>query len=234
MTLKAMTIVVTGAYGNLGRAVAAKLGAEGTNLVLIGRRADALDEAFPGEAKTRRKVAVDLLDERATIAAFRAAAKHFGGLDGLCAIAGGFNMGPAVHETSAKFWQEMADSNVTTLLNSAKACVPHILKRGGGAVVTVGANGALRGSAKMAAYCAAKSSVMRITESMAAELGPSGIRVNCVLPGTIDTPQNRKAMPKADPGKWVGPEDIAQTIAFLLSPSAKAINGALVPVLGHS
>lgn len=232
MSLRGMTVAITGAYGNLGRAVAAKLAAQGADLLVLGRRADALQDAFPGDEAKRMKIAVDLLDEAATAAAFRAAADRFGAVDGLCAIAGGFDMGTPVHETPAEAWERMLDLNVRTLLSCVRAVVPGMVERGRGRIVTIGALGAVKGSAKMGAYAAAKSSVMRITEAMAAELGPSGITVNCVMPAIIDTPQNRAAMPKADASKWVATEDIAATIAFLLSPAASAINGALIPVTG--
>lgn len=230
--LDGMTVAVTGAYGNLGKAVAARLAADGANLILVGRRQDALDAAFPGDEPNRVKVAVDLLDEAATAKALATAGQRFGGIDGLCAIAGGFNMGTAVHETPAEAWELMFDLNVRTLLNSVRAAVPGMVERGHGRVVTIGAQGAMKGGAKMGPYAAAKSSVMRITELMAAELGALGVTANCVMPSIIDTPENRKAMPKADPAKWVEPEDIAATIAFLLSPAANAVNGALIPVTG--
>ena len=86
----------------------------------------------------------------------------------------------------------------------------------------------------MAAYSAAKSAVIRLTESMAAELGIDNINVNCILPGTIDTPQNREAMPKADFNRWVTPEALAEVILFLASESAAPINGAAIPVAGNS
>ncbi len=75
---------------------------------------------------------------------------------------------------------------------------------------------------------------MRITESLAGELKAHGIKVNCVLPGTIDTPQNREAMPKADFSTWVPPADLASVIAFLLSDDARSVTGAAVPVFGRS
>jgi NAD(P)-dependent dehydrogenase (short-subunit alcohol dehydrogenase family) len=86
----------------------------------------------------------------------------------------------------------------------------------------------------MGAYCAAKSAVIRLTESMAAELRERNVNVNCVLPTTLDTPVNRAAMPKADPSRWVRPDDLAQTIVFLASPAARAIHGAAIPVAGLS
>jgi len=109
-----------------------------------------------------------------------------------------------------------------------------MLASGGGKIINVGAFTAQKGAANMGAYIAAKSAVIRLTESMAAELREKNINVNCVLPTIIDTPENRAAMPKADPQKWVAPEDLASVIVFLASPAAKAVHGAAIPVTGLS
>jgi NAD(P)-dependent dehydrogenase (short-subunit alcohol dehydrogenase family) len=109
-----------------------------------------------------------------------------------------------------------------------------MLRHGGGKIVNVGAYSAQRGLAGMGAYTAAKSSVLRITEAMSAELRNKNINVNCVLPTIVDTPQNRAAMPDADPLRWVAPHDLAQVIAFLASDLACAVHGAAVPVTGLS
>jgi NAD(P)-dependent dehydrogenase (short-subunit alcohol dehydrogenase family) len=143
-------------------------------------------------------------------------------------------MGEAVHETADKTWDLMWDLNVRTLLNVVRAAVPHMIGRGGGRIVNVGAFSAQKGLAQMAAYCAAKSDVIRITESMAAELREKNINVNCVLPTILDTPENRAAMPRADASKWVATQDLASVIVFLASDSAHAIHGASVPVTGLS
>jgi NAD(P)-dependent dehydrogenase (short-subunit alcohol dehydrogenase family) len=119
-----------------------------------------------------------------------------------------------------------------SILRTARAVVPHMLKAGSGKIVNVAAMGGLHGGALMGAYAASKSAVMRLTESMALELREKGINVNCVLPSTIDTPPNRASMPKADPGKWVAPEALADVILFLASPMARAIHGASLPVVG--
>jgi NAD(P)-dependent dehydrogenase (short-subunit alcohol dehydrogenase family) len=109
-----------------------------------------------------------------------------------------------------------------------------MLKAGHGRIVNVGANAALHGVAGMGAYCAAKSAVIRLTEAMSAELREQGINVNCVLPTIIDTPENRSAMPKADPRRWVAPADLAEVILFLSSDAARAVHGAAIPVTGLS
>jgi NAD(P)-dependent dehydrogenase (short-subunit alcohol dehydrogenase family) len=109
-----------------------------------------------------------------------------------------------------------------------------MLAAGGGKIINVGAASALKGVPQMAAYTASKSVVMRLTESMAAELRDQGINVNCVLPTIIDTPENRTAMPDADPARWVAPDDLANVIVFLGSAAARAMHGAALPVTGLS
>src|SRR5581483_10726307 len=111
--------------------------------------------------------------------------------DILCNVAGGFDMGPPVHQTPDELWERMLDINVRTVLNSVRAVVPGMIAARYGKIVNVGAAAALSGKPNMGAYTAAKSAVIRLTESMSAELRDKGINVNCVLPSIIDTPENR-------------------------------------------
>src|SRR5215831_15272066 len=222
------TALVTGATGNLGRAVARAFGERGANLVLLGHRREALVSAFGNEDARRMFASADLLDQRKVDAVVRVAIERFGRIDLLCNIAGGFRMGTPVHATSDDDWKFMFDVNVRTLLNCVRAVVPHMIDAGAGRIVNVGAASAHKGAANMAAYCAAKSAVIRITESMAAELRDKNVNVNCVLPTTIDTPENRAAMPDADPARWVAPADLAKVFLFLASEDARAMHGAAV------
>ena len=224
------TVLVTGASGNLGKAVTHAFGRQGARLVLIDRHPEKLAAAFGRETDSLVFAGADLLDPAQVERAARTATERFGRIDVLCNIAGGFRMGARVHETSAEDWDFLFGINVRTLLNAAHAVVPRMLAAGGGKIINVGAAAALRGVAEMGAYCAAKSAVIRITESMAAELREKNINVNCVLPTVIDTPENRAAMPDADPARWVAPEDLAQVFVFLASPAARAIHGAAIPV----
>ena len=109
-----------------------------------------------------------------------------------------------------------------------------MLDQGSGKIINVAARPGIEGQAGMAAYSAAKSAVIRLTESMAAELKDHGVNVNCIIPGTIDTPPNREAMPKADYTTWVTPESLADVIQFLASAAARDVHGAAVPVYGRS
>jgi NAD(P)-dependent dehydrogenase (short-subunit alcohol dehydrogenase family) len=226
--------MITGASGNLGRALVAVFGARGAQLVLVDRRRDRLESTFGPEGASHLYVSADLLNPAAVEAAAKAAVDRFGRIDALCNIAGGFRMGSPVHETSDADWNFLFDINARTLLHAARAVVPRMLAAGGGKIVNVGAFAAQKGVADMGAYVASKSAVIRLTETMAAELRAKNINVNCVLPTVIDTPENRKAMPDADPRKWVAPEDLASVIAFLASDAARAIHGAAIPVTGLS
>ena len=234
MSFKGQTVMVTGAAGNLGQAVAAAFAARGARLVLLARQVNELQAVFGEEGPERLYLATDLLDAQQVAAALAHALTRFGRVDVLCNLAGGFRMGQAVHETLGSTWDFLLDINTRTLLTTARFVVPHMLARGGGKIVNVGAFAAQKGAAAMGAYCAAKSSVIRLTESMAAELREQNINVNCVLPTIIDTPENRAAMPGADPARWVAPQDLANVIVYLASPAARAIHGAAVPVTGLS
>jgi len=227
-------VVITGASGNLGRALAAAFASRNAQLVLVDRQRDRLDAIYGAEDARRLHVAADLMNADAVEAAAKAAMDRFGRVDVLCNIAGGFRMGPPVHETSDADWNFLFDINARTVLHAARAFVPRMLAGGGGKIVNVGAFSAQKGVADMAAYVASKSAVIRFTESMSAELREKNVNVNCVLPTTLDTPENRKAMPESDPKKWVAPEDLANVIAFLASDAARAIHGAAIPVTGLS
>ena len=234
MDFSSRTILITGAAGNLGRAVAGAFAARGANLVLVDLRRDSLDKAFGAEDERRIFAPADLLDAAHVESVVQRAIQRFGRIDVLCNIAGGFRMGGAVHETTEADWNFLFDINARTVLQMARAVVPRMLAGGGGRIVNVGAFSAQKGVAQMAAYTASKSVVIRLSEAMAAELRDKNINVNCVLPTTIDTPENRAAMPSADPARWVAPADLANVIVFLASDAARAIHGAALPVTGLS
>lgn len=223
-------VLITGAAGALGRATANAFRRAGARLALLDINEQGLRSAYSAEDANQKFVVADLKDSKSLTAAGSAAVQQFGRLDVVCNIAGGFTMGHTVHETPDEVWRRMLDLNAGSVLNVTRAMVPHMLKAGGGAIVNVAAMAALRGSANMAAYSASKSAVVRLTESMAVELAPKGIRVNCVLPSTMDTPVNRADMPDVDPSTWVDPAAVADVIAFLASDAARGVQGAAIPV----
>lgn len=227
-------VVVTGAAGALGRAVAQAFIDQGSPVLLVDYNEQLLHDAYAGAVGDRHFLVADLTDEKACQAAFAEALDAQGPAAVLCNIAGGFAMGTDVHDADATTWHRMLDMNVNTLLNACRAVVPGMQKVGRGKVINVAAASAVSGKASMGAYCASKSAVARITESMALELREQGINVNAVAPSIIDTPANRGAMPDADPSKWVAPKQLADVMRFLASEQASAIHGAVIPVVGLS
>lgn len=224
------TVLITGAAGNLGRAVADAFARAGARLVLVDR--PGVSPTLPAGAHLA--VEADLLDAGAVKRAVEQAigsAKH---IDVVCNLAGGFGMGPVVGEGADAQWERMFDMNLRTVLNVSRAVVPHMIAAGGGKIVNVGANSAARGLAQMGAYCASKDALARLTEALSAEVRDQGVHVNAVLPSVLDTPENRAAMPDADASRWVDPAALADAILFLASDAARAIHGALLPVVNRA
>jgi NAD(P)-dependent dehydrogenase (short-subunit alcohol dehydrogenase family) len=230
------TVVVTGAAGNLGRATARAFARRGARLALIDRNPDALHSAQSAlpEGCDSAAFATDLLDPAAVADMIAGVKGRFGALHILANIAGGFAMGPAVHETTDKQWDSLMDLNLRTVFNCCRAAIPEIPNGAGGRIVNISARAATRGAGHMAPYCASKAAVITLTESLAEELKQRGITVNCVLPGTLDTPENRSAMPDADHDTWVPLDALADVILFLASDAARCVTGAAVPVYGRS
>ena len=227
------TVMITGASGNLGRALAAQFASTGAQLVLVDLDLERLQQAYGGDHAAQMLAPANLLVQDEVNAVVRAACAQFGGIDVLCNIAGGFRMGPPLHETPDQDWNLLFDLNARSVLHAVRAVVPHMKAAQGGKIISVSANAALKGAAHMGAYSASKDVVIRMTEAMAAELRDDGINVNCVLPSIIDTPENRAAMPDADVSRWVSPDALGEVIVFLASDAARAINGAAIPVVGR-
>lgn len=230
-------VMVTGAAGNLGGAVVRAFETSGGRLVLVDRSADRLRESFPDLADSPLHFlanCADLTDPQIVGAVVAETVERFGRIDALINTAGGYRAGTPLHETSLETWDFMLNLNARSIFIACQAVIPHMLRQGSGKIVSVSARAGLSGGAGMSAYTVSKSAVIRLTESMAAELKDAGINVNCVLPGTIDTPANRQASPNADYDRWVKPEALADVICFLASDAARAIHGAAVPVYGRS
>jgi NAD(P)-dependent dehydrogenase (short-subunit alcohol dehydrogenase family) len=209
-------IIVTGAFGTLGRAVIAELGARGYGIAALD-----LAPAPDDVADVMALGGVDLTDADSVATAFDAVAQQLGSIDGLVNVAGGF-VWQLVAGTGIAQWEAMQRINLHTAVLASQAVLKHMQA---GAIVNVGAAGAVSPAAGMAAYAAAKAGVMALTESLADELKPH-VRVNAVLPTILDTPANRNDMPEADHAAWVRPAAAAKVIAFLLSDDAAAVTGA--------
>jgi len=230
-------VMVTGAAGNLGKQTAMSFYKAGAKLAVIDLKREIIVDVFGDiipEGENCYYAAANLMDEQSVAETVKKVMDRYGRIDVLANIAGGFAMGTPVHETATKTWDFMLNLNARTVFLVSRAVVPHMLEQGQGKIINIGARAALSGSADMASYVVSKSAVIRLTESMAEELKNDHINVNCILPGTIDTERNRADMPKADFSKWVTPQAIADVIQFLASDSARAINGASIPVYGRS
>ncbi len=230
-------VAITGAAGNLGVATARAFQTANARLVLLDRAADRLPQLFPELAASPNHYlagGVDVNDADAINDVVAETLKRFGRVDALVNTAGGYRAGTRLHETPPDDWDFLMNLNGRSVFTVSRAFIPPMLKQGSGKIVNIASRGALAGDAGSGIYSASKSVVIRLTESLAAELKEHGINVNCILPGLIDTPPNRAAMPKADFSKWVTPEVLANVILFLCSESAAAIHGAALPVYGRS
>ena len=226
-------VVVTGAAGALGQAVFQHFADLGARLVALDYSDDLLGTAFPDQADGHDYLAVDLTS-RDSCHEVLGDVVVSGGVDILCNIAGGFMMGEQVHETSDDTWDFLMNLNTRSIVNTTSVVVPAMIGQGGGKIINVAARAATQGIATMGVYTASKAAVMRLTEAMAGELREQNINVNCIMPGTIDTPRNRQDMPDADHSKWVPPAQLASVVGFLASEAAIAVHGAAIPVDGLS
>jgi NAD(P)-dependent dehydrogenase (short-subunit alcohol dehydrogenase family) len=220
--LEGRRIVVTGALGALGSAVADVAEAAGAKVARIdyAKAAAPRDLLFDG---------VDITDDAAATAAMAAIVQHCGGIDGLVNIAGGFTFA-TLADAPGSVWDQMFRINLLTAVTASRAALAALKASGTGSIVNIGAGAAAKAGAGMGAYAASKAGVAKLTESLADELASAGVRVNALLPSIIDTPTNRRDMPKADFGSWVQPQDIGKVIVFLLSDQSAAITGASIPV----
>ncbi|NUL82114.1 MAG: SDR family NAD(P)-dependent oxidoreductase [Armatimonadetes bacterium] len=218
-------VLISGAGGALGSAVAARYRQHGSRLALAvfseseyqeGAFCRAFDAANVQEADSFVKDAVGEL----------------GSIDALINCVGGFEGGQPIAETEEAVWDKMMAMNAKSVFALCRAVAPVMAKQGHGKIVNFGARPALQSPAGMAAYAASKAAVLRITESLSAELKSKGVNVNAILPSTLDTPGNRAAMPNADASKWVALDAMVDVVEFLCSDASRAIHGAAIPVYG--
>jgi len=224
-------VMVTGAFGALGRAVARRFAAAGATVGLLDRGVVPPELAREFQGPHVLIPGVDLADADSTAKAISSTVDRASRIDVLVNVAGGFRF-ETLESGDIATWELMFAMNLKTAVNASKAVLPHLLVRGG-SIVNIGAGAAGRAKAGMGAYTASKAGVQRLTEALAEELKDRNITVNCVLPGVIDTPQNRTSMVGADFSRWVAPAAIADVIHFLASDAARAVTGAAIRVFGR-
>ncbi|MBI3475730.1 MAG: SDR family NAD(P)-dependent oxidoreductase [Acidobacteria bacterium] len=226
--MKGKIVLVTGANGGLGKHVTEALLNTGATVVGVSRKIQQTDfsspafTALPGEISTASgaKSVVDNI------------VSQFGRLDVVAHTVGGFAGGQSVAETDDDTFQNMLDLNLNATFFLLRAAIPVLRKAGGGRIIAIGSRASLEPGAGVGAYSASKAAMVSLIKTIALENKDAGITANAILPGTIDTPANRKAMPTADFSKWVQPATIAALLAWLASNDGKDVNGAVIPVYG--
>lgn len=223
--------VVTGGTGALGKAVVRALLLQG-HRVAVPYRGSAAWQSLKAELAPTGRLwgeAADMADLASARRFVDSAAREFGGLDGVAAIAGGYAGTGKLETAPDAEWEEMLRINLTSAHATCKAALPHLL-RAGGSAVTVVSRSAESGGSGAAAYAVSKMGVLALTRALALENRERGVRFNAISPGTIDTEANRLAMPRADRSQWTSPDAIALVVAWLLSPASAPVTGGVFPV----
>ncbi len=233
------SVVITGGTGGLGGAVVARFLRDGYRVAVPWRSAEewrALAAAHEAPARDARLLGLpaDLADEGSTREAVGRAADAFGGLSALVHLAGGYAGGTPVERLDGAVLRRMLDMNLVSAFWAAKHAIPHLKRSGRGRLLFISSRGAVETEPGASAYAAAKAGLSALVLTLAKELRAEGVTANALLPSVIDTPANRAAMPSADPGRWVKPEEIAALLAFLASDAAAAVSGALIPIYGRA
>lgn len=226
--------MITGAAGALGRSVVQRFLDAGDRVLAVDANEAALAELTDLAPSDRLSVRrVNLADSGEVERLFDDAERASGVPASVVHLVGGFRWARFADLTD-KDWSYLVTLNLETTFRVFRECARRFERAGGGAVVAVSAPAALLGEAGVGGYAAAKAGVLRMVESLAREMAAFGGRANAVLPGTMDTPANRAAMPDADPSQWASTDAVASVIHFLTTPAAAAVNGAAVRVPGRT
>jgi NAD(P)-dependent dehydrogenase (short-subunit alcohol dehydrogenase family) len=218
-----MHVFITGASGGLGTAVVRRFLKDGALVTGVARQGESslnlvMLSADLSHAEGARR-AVEAAENRAPI-------------DVLVHVLGGFGGGDPVATMKDDDWHGQMNLNFHSAFYAFRAVLPGMLERKSGRLIAIGSKAAVTPIPNYAAYSVSKSALLALVKAVAGEVGGSGVTANAVLPGTIDTPANRKAMPDADFAQWVNPDNIASLIAWLASPAASDVNGAMIPIYG--
>jgi len=219
--MKGKVVLITGGAGALGQTVVPAFVSTGASVIL----GDLNPVQVPGVTALK----ADFTDQTQVRSLVDEVIRTSGRLDALINLVGGFATGRLI-ETEVSLWQRMLTMNLTSAFLLSQAVLPSMLQGGQGRIVHIAARAALEPFSGAAAYIVSKAGLVGLIRTLSSELAGSGVTVNAVLPSTIDTPANRRAMPTADPSKWARPDSIAQTLTFLASDAASQINGALIPI----
>jgi NAD(P)-dependent dehydrogenase (short-subunit alcohol dehydrogenase family) len=221
-------VLVAGADGGLGRFVTEAFLESGATVVGTSRSIQ--QSAFVGSRFialpadiSSKETAQTLVDQALT---------HLGKLDVLVHTVGGFAGGKSIADTDDATFRQMMDLNLNSLFHMLRAALPALRRTGDSRIIAIGSRAALEPGSSVGAYSASKAAMVSLMKTVALENKDAGVRANVILPGTMDTPANRKAMARADFSKWVRPSAVASLITWLASDAGKDLNGAVIPIYG--
>ena len=226
--MKDRIVLVTGADGGLGRHVTQAFLEAGATVIGTSPRIE--PASFESTNFTAIPAVISSLQTAQALVSQVAA--RFGRLDVLAHTVGGFAGGQSVAETDDATFQRMLDMNLNSTFHMLRAALPLVRKAGNGRIVAIGSRAAVDPGANVGAYSASKAAMVSLIRTVAEENKDAGVTANVILPGTMDTPANREAMPNADFSKWVRPASVAALMTFLAGDAGKDINGAVIPVYG--
>jgi NAD(P)-dependent dehydrogenase (short-subunit alcohol dehydrogenase family) len=221
-------VIITGANGGLGSFVTQRFLATGATVVGASRSISQEDFPLPNFAA----LPVDFTKAAEVRGAVDSIVGRYGRLDVLVHVLGGFAGGASVAETNDTTWEQMRDLNLTSAFYVLRAAIPHLRKSGAGRIVAIGSLAAVEPHAGLGAYITFKSALVSLVRTVALENRDAGLTANVVLPSTMDTPANRKAMPGADSSKWLKPADVADLVLWLADERAAHITGTAIPIDG--
>ena len=226
--MRGKVVLVTGANGGLGTYVTQAFLDAGATVVGTSRKIQQAEFSSPNFSA----IAAEISTLESARVLVDQVVVRFGKLDVLAHTVGGFAGGSSIAETDDVTFQRMIDLNLNSVFHILRAAVPVMRKTGSGCIVAIGSRAALEPGAGVGTYSASKAAMVSLIKTVALENKDAGITANVILPGTMDTPANRKAMPAADFSKWVQPATVASLIAWLASDAGKDVNGAVIPVYG--
>lgn len=226
--MKGKVVLVTGANGGLGKYVTQAFLDSGATVVGASRQIQSSD--FSGSSFTA--IACEISNRKNARALVDQVLTRFGKLDVLVHTVGGFAGGASIPETEDSLFQQMLDMNLNSVFHMLRAAIPILRKNGDGRIIAIGSRAAIDPGPGVAAYSASKAAMVSLIRTAALENRDAGVKANVILPGTIDTPSNRKAMPDADTSAWVQPASIASLILWLAGDAGKYVNGAVIPMYG--
>ncbi len=226
--MKDKIVFITGAKGGLGSFVTRRFLAAGATVVGTSRSISKEDFPQPNFIP----LAVDFTQAAAVHDAIESVIGRFGKLDVLVHVLGGFAGGQTVAQTDDATWEQMRDLNLTSAFYVLRAAIPHLRKSGTGRIIAIGSLTAVAPHSRLGAYVTFKAALSTLVQTVALENKDAGLTANVVLPGTMDTPANRKSMPDADFSKWVQPGDVADLVLWIADERSAHVTGIAIPIDG--